>query len=119
MGNHAGHFAFSTRGLDHSAIDVHRAARQRERIDVAGIDDLEVKTEFRMLKLRWNRGHQTLADSFDIGVNLRIAQQRELLFCFGSRLPSKLDVVRRAEFVAVISDLSLGESHDGHRNAIY
>src|SRR5262249_42092393 len=60
--HHPGHLAFITRGLNHSAVYVHRSARQRERVDVARIDDFEVVTKFRVLKLRRNSREQSLAD---------------------------------------------------------
>ena len=39
--HHAGHLAFGLRRLDHAAIQEHRAAGQRERVDVFLVHDLE------------------------------------------------------------------------------
>jgi hypothetical protein len=39
VGHHAGDLALGVRGFDHPAIDVHRSARQGERVDLARIDD--------------------------------------------------------------------------------
>ena len=62
----AGHFAFVFGGFDHSAIDIHRPARQRKRIDVAGVDDFEVILKRRLLKFRRNIIDQSPTDAFQI-----------------------------------------------------
>ena len=48
VGHHAGDLAFGLRRLDHAAIEVHRSARQRERVDLAHVDDLEGVAELGM-----------------------------------------------------------------------
>src|SRR5215813_429787 len=50
--HHSCHLAFVLRGLNHPAIHVHRPARQRKRIDLLGVDDLEGVAKFGMLKFR-------------------------------------------------------------------
>ena len=49
--HHAGDFALGVRRLDHPAVDEHRSARQRERVDLAHVDRLERVLEFRMFQI--------------------------------------------------------------------
>ena len=116
MGHDAGQFAFGARGFNHSAIDVHRPARQGEGIDVAGIDDFKVIAKLGMLELGWNRSHQSLPDSFDIRVDVGITQQRKLLFSFSRCLPAQFHIIGRFVFVTVITDWRLRNSCQRHRD---
>jgi hypothetical protein len=48
--HHAGHLAFRFRFLDHAAVEKHRSARERERVDLFLVDDVEGVAELRMLE---------------------------------------------------------------------
>ena len=78
--HHAGDFAFGLRRLDHAAVDVHRAARQRERVDLAHVDGLERVAELGMPQLGRNRLDQPPADVLDVRRHLVVAHDRQLLF---------------------------------------
>ncbi len=54
-------------------------ARQGEGVDVSRVDDLERVAESGMPELRGNRRDQPPADGGDIGIDLRIAHQWQLL----------------------------------------
>src|SRR5687767_3253158 len=68
-----------------------------------------------MMKLRWNRAYQSLAHTRHVVGDIRIAQNRELLFCFRSGLPSELYIVGYFVFVAVILDSCLRQGRERHR----
>ena len=51
----ARHLAFGLRRFDHAAVKEHRPARQRKRVDLLLIDDLEGVAELRVLELARNR----------------------------------------------------------------
>ena len=57
VGHHAGDFAFVLGRFEHAAVDEHRAARQRERVDLANVHHLEGVVELRVAeRLReWRR----------------------------------------------------------------
>ena len=63
--HHAGDFAFGVRRFDHAAVDEHRSAGQRERVDLSHVDRLERVAELGMPEIRWNRRHQPPADVLD------------------------------------------------------
>jgi len=85
--------AFIARGVDHTAIDVHEAARKRESVDVRLVDDLEA-----VLKL-WAAGvrRQPLADTIQVRIRLRVIEHRKLLLRSRRRLLTDADVVLRRD----------------------
>ena len=90
-----GHLSLSSGGRDHSAVDVHGPAGQREGIDLFGVDYFESVLKFRVLKLRGNRGGQPFANARDIRGEFRVAHYLKLLFGLSGGFPAQLDVVVR------------------------
>ena len=91
----AGDLTFGTGRLDHAAIDVQRSARQRERVDLAHVDDPERVAETGLL--------QVLRDGLDHpppdGRHPRrqglVCEHRQLLLDLHGSLPPELHVLRR------------------------
>ena len=54
--HHARDFAVGVRRLDHPAVDEHRSAGQRERVDLPHVHDFEGVLEFGMPQVRGNGG---------------------------------------------------------------
>ena len=84
----------------------HRAAGQRERVDLPQVDDVERVAERRLPESRGNRGDQARADPLDESVGRAIVQHRQLLAHFSRRLTPELDVLRRREAVLARLDSS-------------
>ncbi len=99
VGHHAGDLAFGVRRLDHAAIDVHRSARQRERVDLAHVDDLEGVAELGMPELLRDGLDQPPPDRRHERRHLFVAQNRQLLFDFHGGLSPELHVLRRRVLV--------------------
>ena len=62
----AGDFAFRLGRLDHASIEEHRAARQREGVDVLLVHDVERIAELGVAELRRNRRDEPPTDVLDI-----------------------------------------------------
>ena len=87
---HAGNFALVLCCLQHPAVDVHRTAGQRERIQVADIDDVERVAELRMPKLARYRLSQALPYALHIAVDAIVAKHWKLLRHLLCRLAAEL-----------------------------
>ena len=111
----ARHFAFGLCRLDHAAVDVHRAAGQREGVDVADVDHLERVAEFRMLKFRRNRLSQPRANVRDIRLHLRVGQYRQLFFYLLGRFAARGDVFRNLVLVVRRDDFRLADDEADRR----
>ena len=61
--------AFVPRRFDHSAIEEHRPAGQRERVDLGLVDDLEAVAELGVLELTRNRLDEVASDPLHITVD--------------------------------------------------
>ena len=107
MGHDTRHLALGMCRLNHAAVDVHWTTRQCKGIDVARVHNLKIILELGMSKLRWNRTDEPLSNARDIICDIRIAQNRQLLFYFGGCLPPNFDVICNFIFVAVKFDLRL------------
>src|SRR5215210_559390 len=114
MGHHTGHLTFSARRFDHSAIDIHWTTWKRERIDVSGVDNLEVILKFGMLELRRNGAHQSPTYSFDVTPYFFIAKQGKLLLSLLCGLTPEFHIILNAVFVAVIANLRLRQGRQRH-----
>ena len=101
MSHDARYLTFISRGLNHSAIDVHRTARKSESVNVVRVDYAEIVVEFWMLKLLRNRCDKAIAYGRDIIFHFRVAQERHLLFDFCRSLTTYFNVVLRTVLVAV------------------
>ena len=104
----AGHFALALRGLDHPAIEEHRTARQRERVDLLLVDDVERVAEPGMPELGRNGIDQALADALDVVVHALVVQHGQLLSRLGGSLLAELDVLLQRILVRFGRDLRLG-----------
>jgi hypothetical protein len=93
MCHDARHFIVSAGRLEHAAVEEHRAAGQRERVDLPQVHDIERVSKRRLLQPRGNGGHEPAADLFDECVGGPIVQQRQLLTDFGGGPASKLDIL--------------------------
>ena len=88
------HFGVGLGRLDHSAMQEHRAAWQRKRVDLFQVDDVERIAERRLLELARYFVDQTLADLLDEVIGRAVVEQRHLFANFLSRLTAKLDILR-------------------------
>jgi hypothetical protein len=111
VGHHAGSFTFVARRLDHPAIDVHRSAGQRERVDLAHVDHVERIAELGMLELRRDGVDQPPADRCDGRRHLPITQDRKLLRNLHRGLTPDLHVLRHAVAVGRRRDHGLRADH--------
>jgi hypothetical protein len=64
----AGDLAFLLRRFNHAAMEEHRPAGQRERVDLGLVDDLEAVAEFGVLKLTRNRLDEVASDPLHVAV---------------------------------------------------
>ena len=95
VSHHSRDFAFVLRRLDHSTVDVHRTAREREGVDFLHVHNLERVLEFGMLKLRRNRASQSATDVTDVRRQPVVAQDGKLLLSLRCGLSSQLHIVSR------------------------
>ena len=72
MGHYTGHFALVSRGFDHSAINEHRPARQRESVNIAGVHNLKSIIKRGLLELRRNCGNQPISNTLNIVLRLAV-----------------------------------------------
>ena len=89
----AGDLAFGGRRLNHPAVQEHRPARQRERIDLAKIDDVERVPELGLAELRRDLIDQAVADPLDEILGAPVVEERHLLPDLCRRLLPELDVL--------------------------
>ena len=89
----ASDLALGLRRLDHPAVDEHRPARQRERVDFADVHDPERVAEARVLLIRRNSADQAPADVLHVGRHLIVPHDGQLLFNLRRRLAAELDVL--------------------------
>ena len=104
--NHSSQLVFSSRGFNHSAIDVNRTAGQGEGVDVRDIDHFETIGVMLALRLRGQR----LTDAADVFVDARICEQRQLTLSFDHELPPDLDILLWREKVETRPDSRLRQS---------
>jgi hypothetical protein len=71
--------AFGVGRLYHAAVDEHRAARKRERVDVARVNHVERVAELGVLELSRDGRCEAAADRLDVGVHVAVAHDRHLL----------------------------------------
>jgi hypothetical protein len=76
MRHDASHLAFCLCRLDHPAVEEHRAAGQRERVDLFLIHDPERVRELGMTELGWNRSREPRSNVGDILIDPRVVEQR-------------------------------------------
>ena len=91
--HHARDLGFRPGRFDHAAVQEHRSAGQRERVDLAKIDDVEAVAEFRLPVLGRDGADETLADPLREVLDAVIVQHRHLLPDLGRRLLTELDVL--------------------------
>ena len=96
--------AFVMRRLDHSAVDEHRAARKRERVNLLLVDHAEGVMELGVLVLRRNCANQPLSDAGQVFVQRRVVEHREFLLNLLRSLLPKLYIVRRFVLVRCRGD---------------
>ncbi len=95
VGQHAGQLRLASRRLEEAAVHVHRAAGEREGVDLGGVHGLDRVGIARARSLRGQLGD----DLVEVAVHVRIAQQRELSLGLHRGLTSDLDVLLHAEQV--------------------
>ncbi len=87
MRHHAGQFRLFIGRQDQAGIHIKKAARQRERIDLVGIDHLD-----RERHLRVRIPHQVLPDPVDVLIHERILNQLHAALDFHRVLLANLDL---------------------------
>ncbi len=100
-------FTLRLRRGDHPAVDEHRAAREREGVDVARVHHLERIAELGVLEFLRNGLHEPAANALDVRLDLGIVEQGHLLPDFRRRFLPDLDVLRGREAVLRRSDARL------------
>jgi hypothetical protein len=101
--------AFVLRSLDEPAVHVHVTARQRKRVDVGGVDDLELIGE----RLSRSDRRETIADPIDIGFDRLVVENRQLLLRGLRGLSADLLILRRGEKIEAGLDMSLRDHRVG------
>ena len=114
VSHHADNFTFSGRRFEHAAVDEHRAARQRERVDLLEIHRRKRVFEHRIVQVRRRRGDEPLAQPIEVTRERRVGDDRILLPYFGRGFATELDVLLRRVLVLGRRDLRLRASqlHD-------
>ena len=115
--DHAGDLALASRGLEHAAVHEDRSSRERERIDVFAIDDLERVAKLRLAEPSWNRCDEPRPDALDGVLGPAIADDRHFLAEFRCRAPSQFDVLGGRESIAVRIDACLRTGRERYRHA--
>ena len=105
--HHARHLGVGARRFNHPAVEKHRAAGEREGIDLLEIDDIEAVPERRLLQVVRDLVDQPSADLLDERFRRLVPDHRQLLTHFGCRLSSKLHVLLRRVAVLVRFDARL------------
>ncbi len=113
--HHADDFPFAVRLFDHAAIDVHRAAGERERVDLADVDAGKRVMELGMTELGRNVLDDPLPEPVEVAVDLVVVHDRQLLLDLPRRLLSEPHVVGRAELVPWRDDPRLRRRADHQR----
>ena len=101
------HFGVRVRGFDHPAVEEHRAAGQREGVDLSEIDDIEGVAERRLPQVARNGVDQPVADSLHELVSGLVADEWQLLPHFRRCLLTELHVLFGRVAVLIGFDPSL------------
>ena len=112
--HHPRHFGFGLGRLDHAAVQEHRSARQRERVDLPEIDDVEAVAELRLTIVGRDGLDETVADPLREVLDALVVQHRHLLTDFRGRLLPELDVLLGGVTVLVPLDAGLRNRRDGN-----
>ena len=105
--HHADDFAFARRCLEHAAVDEHRAAGQRERVDLFEVHRRERVLEDGVVQFGRRRRDEPLAEPIEIAGKRRVRDDRILLPDLRRRLPAKLHVLFGRVLVLGNRDLRL------------
>jgi hypothetical protein len=89
----AGDFIIRAGRLEHAAVQKHRAAGQREGVDLPKVDDIKGVSKRRLLQSPRNVSDESTPDPFDERVGRPIVQHWQLLADFGRRLAPKLHIL--------------------------
>jgi hypothetical protein len=116
VGHHAGDFAFSRRRVEHAAVDVHRPAGQRERVDLFQVHRREGVLVDLLVELRRRRGNQPIAQAGQIAGDPLVADDRVLLSNFSRGLATELHVLlRRVSVLGRLDDRLGARPRHGYR----
>jgi hypothetical protein len=115
--HHSGDFTLALRGFHHAAIEEHRAARQREGVDVFLVHDVKRVLELRVLELGRHCLSKSPADPFDVVVNAPVVEHRQLFLGLCRGLSSELHVFSDGVFVLRRDDPGLRDGERREREA--
>ena len=93
VGHDADHLALARGRLDHPAVHVHRAAGQREGVDLLHVYDLERVPELGVPQLRRDRVHESVTQVFHVRGHPVVVQDWHLPLDFRRSLTPELHVV--------------------------
>ena len=96
-------------------MEEHRTARQRERVDLSQIHDVERVPKTRLAEIVRNLGDESLTDPFDEVARQAVVDHRQLSPDVGRRLPAKLHILFGREAIAVRLDARLRGNRHAHR----
>src|SRR5262249_51820685 len=103
--------ALGLRRVEHPAVDEHRAAGQRKRVDLFHVDGRERVFEFGTVELGRRDGYQPVSKLSEIRGDRLVLDDRVLLANLGGRFHAVLDVLSRREIVLWRLDDRLREQH--------
>ncbi len=106
-------FALALRCLEHAAVDEHRAAGQREGVDLFQVHRRERIFEHGVVQFGRRRCYQPLAQAIEIAGERRVRDDRVLLAYFRGRLSPKLHVLFGRVLVLGHRDLRLRPGNGG------
>jgi hypothetical protein len=93
VGHHAGHFRFRGRRLEHAAVDEHRPARQRERVDLFQIHRRERVLVDRVLEFGRGPCDEPVSEDRKIAGDACILDDRVLPADLGRGFAAELNVL--------------------------
>jgi hypothetical protein len=119
--HHAHDFTLGGGGVEHAALDEHRSARQRKRVDLLQVHWRERILEDGLLQFRGSSNDKPIAQLAEIAGDALVLDDRVLLADFGGSLASDFDVLFRRVLVVRRLDHRLGEQtgrrHRQHEDA--
>ena len=113
--HHADDLALACSGLEHPAVDEHRAAGQRERVDVLQVHRRERVLEHGIVQLSWCDGDEPFSEPVEVARKCGVGDDGVLLANLCRGLATEFDVLFRRVLVFGSRDPGL-RSGQRHRN---
>ena len=117
--HHARDLAVGSGGFEHPSMQVHRTARERERVDLFQVHDVKRVPKGRLPEFMRNLGEESLTDSIDEVIGRAVVQHRQLAPDFSRRLPAEPHILFGREAVAVRLNARLRGRREADREGGY